>query len=110
MRLPNPNLVMVTLGLGAVAVIVYELFANKATLAQAADKLNPLSQNNAAISGANRVTEILTGGESQTLGGWLWEKLHPDQVAAERAVTSSASMRSMPTANDLDVYFRSIAG
>lgn len=43
--------------------------------------LDPTSANNLAYRGVNAVGTSLTGDEHFSLGGWLYDKLHPNEAA-----------------------------
>ncbi|MFC6631657.1 hypothetical protein [Microbulbifer taiwanensis] len=69
---------------GAAIVGGYLLYRNAAAIG---DKVNPTSTNNIVYQGVNAVGDILNDGgdnDNFSLGAWLWEITHPEQVKAEQ--------------------------
>jgi hypothetical protein len=56
-------------------------------LTSVGDAVNPLSQDNIFNQGVNRVVEVLTGDENQTLGSWLYDLFNgtPQEQVQRRA-------------------------
>ncbi|WP_295797418.1 hypothetical protein [uncultured Microbulbifer sp.] len=57
------------------------LYAKRGAIGQA---LNPTSDQNIAYKGVNAVGSTVTGEDDFSLGVWLYEKTHPEQMAAEK--------------------------
>lgn len=69
------------LGLAAVAILgflAWYIYTKRNAITTA---INPLDQNNAAITVANKIVTATTG-EDNTLGGWLYDITHPGTMRA----------------------------
>jgi len=73
---------MVIAGLAAVAGLY--LYSQKGKIAAAAgdvvDSVNPASPENLAYRGVNGIGSTITGDEAFTLGGWIYDITHPNEV------------------------------
>lgn len=72
--------VLVLAGIAGAAYLVYRA-------RNIGDALNPASSENIAYQGASSVASTISG-QPVTFGGWLWELLHPGQVAQEAALAA----------------------
>lgn len=106
MKIPNPYAVLGTVAIAAVAVIVYEVFANKKTIAAAMQTVNPLSDQNIAYQVASKVTQAVSGDAGTSLGSKLFEVFHPSTTAAEKTAIGSSS----PSGDALMTYFFQTGG
>lgn len=79
----DKNMILFGVGAGTVVLIAAAYIAKKG-LPVLGSAVNPLNPNNAFISGANAVTESLTGDPS--FGGWLAEIFSSDVRAANEAM------------------------
>jgi len=65
----------------AVGFIGWKLYSKRKDIAQAVD---PTSDKNLAYQGVNKVGEVLTGDKDFSLGGWIYDLVHPH--AGEEAI------------------------
>jgi hypothetical protein len=70
---------VVVVGLGVLgAYLIGRAAADKA--AAAANAVNPLNNENIFINATNDVGAVITQDENFTLGGWIYDFLHPEQL------------------------------
>lgn len=77
--------VEIVLALGAVVAVAYLVHQAHALISTGA--LNPTSSNNLAYRGVNAVGSTLSGQNGWTLGGYVYDLLHPGAAAAATAPT-----------------------
>lgn len=73
---------LMVVGVLAAGVALY-VYSQKNKIADAAgavvDAVNPASPENLAYRGVNGIGAALTGEESFTLGGWIYDVTHPNE-------------------------------
>lgn len=62
--------------------------------------LNPASDQNLAYRAVSSVTAAVTGDDSQTFGGWIYDKLNGDTYAKESARLAAKSQAATAAAQD----------
>jgi hypothetical protein len=106
--------VLALAAVAAVAGLGFVLYRNRGAIvsgvADAAgavgQAVNPTSDRNLAYRGVNAVGGAVTGDASFSLGSWLWEKLNPAAVAAERDLTGATPPAGAPIYDRWDYYAR----
>lgn len=64
------------------------LYLNRGALREVVTrKINPASDENLVYESVNDAGAAVTGDQHFSLGVWVWELLHPDQVYREKQVT-----------------------
>ncbi len=74
------------IGAGIVAgviVIAKGYQAAKQAATRVVNGVNPTRTDNFVYSGVNAVGEVLTGDKDFSLGGWIYDKLHPSEGLLE---------------------------
>lgn len=69
------NQQLLVIGLVILAVLWYL----KRQAGEAADLVNPTSQNNLAYSGVNSLGQAISGDDHWSLGTWLYEVMNPSE-------------------------------
>lgn len=95
--------------IAAVGVGLYLFFKREVSDAAAAvgNAINPASDENLAYRGVNAVGGALSGDEHWTLGGWLYDILHPSAdniAAAEVSRTGGYEPRKLQVRREAVIY------
>lgn len=90
---------LILVGVGAAAFVIYKAVPK---VAQAAQAVNPLNPNNVFYSGANQVTQQVTGDQGTTFGSWLYQLFNPGAVAAEQQAVYGSSAPAVTDQSSTD--------